>query len=175
MSRDPVVVETGIDAPVEVVWRFLTVKRDAWWPEMRFEAAVGSPLVETWIEEGVQVTATGSVTRCDEPRRLAFEWLEPSWSSPLDVDIRLTAEGSSTSVILTETGFSRAQTSLSLPNEHEEGWLYHVTRLKRASEAGVGVASSSIDRTGPYRTQARDGDGECSPSRTPITPPTIDG
>jgi uncharacterized protein YndB with AHSA1/START domain len=72
MLRDSVTVDVRVDAPVEVVWRFLTVKRGAWWPEMRFEATVGSALVETWIEEGVQATATGSVTRCDEPLLLAL-------------------------------------------------------------------------------------------------------
>ncbi len=90
------------------------------------------------MEEGVQATATGSVTRCEEPSLLAFEWTEPSWSGPLDVVIRLTTERSFTVVTLTETGFSRAQSSLSLPDEHEEGWHYHLTRLKRASE-GEGI------------------------------------
>lgn len=101
---------------------------------MRFDATVGSPLVETWIDDGVQATATGSVTRCEEPRLLAFEWTEPGCSGALDVVIRLTAERSSTVVTLTEAGFSRAQTSLALPDEHEEGWHFHLARLKRASE-----------------------------------------
>jgi len=41
VPRDSITVRTVIDAPVEVVWQFLTVARDAWWPEMRFDAAVG--------------------------------------------------------------------------------------------------------------------------------------
>lgn len=127
-------MEVRVDAPREVVWRFLTAERDEWWPEMRFEAAVGSPLVQTWIEDGVQSTATGHVTRCDEPQLLAFEWAEPGWSSPLDVEIRLTSEGTSTSVALIETGFARARTPISLPDEYEEGWRYHLARLQRASE-----------------------------------------
>jgi uncharacterized protein YndB with AHSA1/START domain len=138
---DSVTVEKDIDAPVGVVWRFLTVERDAWWPEMRFEAVVGSPLVETWIEEGHQASAMGSVTQCDEPQLLGFRWIEPSWDRPLEVVIRLAAEGRSTTVILVETGFAQARTSPSLPAEHEEGWLHHLARLKRASEGeAVGVA-----------------------------------
>ncbi|WP_240191392.1 SRPBCC family protein [Microbacterium hominis] len=43
-------------------------------------------------------------------------------------------QGGSTSLTLTESGFSRARTSDSLPSEHEEGWRYHLARLKRVSE-----------------------------------------
>jgi len=101
---------------------------------MRFEAVVGSPLVETWIDEGHQASARGRVIHCDGPQLLGFRWIEPSWDHPLDVMIRLAAEGRATAITLTETGFSRAQTSPSLPDEHEQGWRYHLTRLKRASE-----------------------------------------
>ncbi|EXJ51514.1 hypothetical protein AS96_09390 [Microbacterium sp. MRS-1] len=101
---------------------------------MRFEAAVGSPLVETWVEEGRQVCATGSVTRCDEPHVLGFSWTEQGWEHPLDVVIELVAHGQATSVTLTESGFCRARTPHSLPAEHAEGWRYHLARLKRMSE-----------------------------------------
>ncbi|WP_338036771.1 SRPBCC family protein [Microbacterium arborescens] len=134
MLRDSVTVVVDIDASVEVVWRFLTAGRGAWWPEMRFEAAVGSPLVETWIEEGSQASATGSVTRCDEPHVLGFSWSEQGWEHPLDVVIELVEQGQATSVTLTESGFSRARTPRSLPAEHDEGWRYHLARLKRTSE-----------------------------------------
>ncbi|WP_276801593.1 SRPBCC family protein [Cellulomonas iranensis] len=134
MLRDSVTVGTRIDASLDVVWRLLTVGRDAWWPEMRFDAVVGSPLVETWTEGGVEATATGRVTRCDAPRLLTFVWAEPTWDGPLEVVIRLTADGTSTVVDLTETGFVRARTPRSLPDEHEQGWGYHLARWKRASE-----------------------------------------
>ncbi len=125
---------TDIDASVEVVWWFLTTGRGAWWPEMRFETVVGSPLIETWVEEGRPARATGSVTRCDEPHLLGFSWTQQGWDHPLDVVIELVTHGQSTSVTLTESGFSRARTPHSLPAEHEEGWRYHLARLKRASE-----------------------------------------
>ncbi|MEZ3161828.1 SRPBCC domain-containing protein [Microbacterium sp. BWT-B31] len=134
MLRDSVTVATAIVASVDVVWRFLTVGRDAWWPEMRFEAVVGSVLVETWIEDGRQASATGIVTRCDEPQLLGFSWAEQGWERPLDVVIRLVADGQSTAVTLTESGFSRSHAPFELPAEHEEGWRYHLTRLKRVSE-----------------------------------------
>lgn len=134
MLRDSVTVTTGVDASIEVVWQLLTAGRGAWWPEMRFEPVVGSPLVETWVEEGRPASATGSVTRCDEPRLLGFSWTEQGWEHPLDVVIELVQQGQSTSVTLTESGFSRARTPHSLPAEHEEGWQYHLARLKRTSE-----------------------------------------
>lgn len=134
MSRDSVAVEAFIDASVEVVWRYLTAARDTWWPEMQFDAVVGSPLVETWIEDGRPATATGLVTASVEPRLLGFHWIEPRWAHPLDVMIRLAPSGSATSVALTESGFLRAQSPPSLPAEHEAGWTYHLARLKRVSE-----------------------------------------
>lgn len=101
---------------------------------MLFEAAVGSPLVETWVAEGRQVSATGSVTRCDEPHLLGFNWIEEGWDHPLDVVIDLVTHEKSTLVTLTESGFFRARTPHSLPAEHQEGWRYHLARLKRMSE-----------------------------------------
>jgi uncharacterized protein YndB with AHSA1/START domain len=91
--QDSVKVVADIDAAVEVVWRYLTAGRGAWWPEMRFEAAVGSPLVETWVEGDRQMSATGSVTRCDAPHVLGFSWSEQSWDHPLEVVIELEAHG----------------------------------------------------------------------------------
>jgi len=133
--RDSVTVTADIHAPVEVVWRCLTVGRGTWWPDMRFEAVVGSPLVETWVEEGRQARATGNVTRCEVPHLLGFSWTEEGWDHPLRVVIDLVAHGDSTSVTLTESGFSRARTPHALPAEHEEGWRYHLSRLKRTSES----------------------------------------
>lgn len=82
-----------IEAHVEVVWRLLTAERGAWWPEMRFESIVGSPLVETWTEDGDQADATGRVTRCDEPHLLAFRWTEQRRGDPLEVEIELVGRG----------------------------------------------------------------------------------
>ena len=88
---------------------------------MRFEAEVGSPLVETWVEEGQQVSATGSVTRCDEPHVLGFDWTEQSWDHPLDVVIDLVAHGQGTLVTLTESGFSRARVPQATSSGSERG------------------------------------------------------
>lgn len=101
---------------------------------MRFEAVVGSPLVETWVEEGRQARATGRVTRCEEPHLLGLSWTEEGWHQALSIVVDLVTHGESTSVTLTESGFSRARTPRSLPAEHAEGWRYHLARLKRASE-----------------------------------------
>ncbi|MDO7880898.1 SRPBCC family protein [Salinibacterium soli] len=127
---------TEIGAPAELVWRYLTADRDEWWPEMQFDPVVGSPLLETWTDDGQRYSATGTVTGCVESRLLAFHWIEASWAQPLDVEIRLTARGKSTAVTLTETGFALAQTSPLLPDEHEEGWRHHLSRLARMSETG---------------------------------------
>ncbi|WP_312350525.1 SRPBCC domain-containing protein [Actinomyces sp.] len=141
MMRDSVSVGSTIGASAGVVWRFLTVQRDTWWPDMRFGAAVGAPLVETWTESGQVRSATGSVTRCEEARLLAFRWGEPGWACPLDVMIRLLPQGRSTRVTIEEAGFRSAGVDPALPDEHEEGWRHHLARLRRASEAGGGAGA----------------------------------
>ncbi|MFT4229115.1 MAG: SRPBCC domain-containing protein [Microbacterium sp.] len=141
MLQDRVQATVTIDAGAEVVWEFLTVRRDAWWADMRFEASAGSPLIETWVEEGQQLSATGVVTQCEEPRLLAFSWSEPGWDRPLDVVIRLGGDDATT-VTVTETGFAIAGTPPTLPDEHEHGWHYHLGRLRRVSE-GVPVEPAS--------------------------------
>ncbi len=135
--RDSVTVIASVDAPIDVVWRFLTAERNAWWPDMRFEAVVGSRLVETWVEEGREASATGSITRCEAPHTLGFRWNEEGWECPLDVLIVLVEKGMSTAVTLTESGFAAAQTPPALPAQHDEGWRYHLVRLKRVSEGNA--------------------------------------
>ncbi len=137
MTRDAVLLEVTIEASAGRVWQALTAGREAWWPELVFDAAVGSPLVETWWEDGRRATAHGTVTRCEPRARLAFAWRQAMWRADLHVDIRLASAGAPagfTEVTLAETGFSTAGTGQSLVDEHDAGWRYHLTRLKRASE-----------------------------------------
>lgn len=133
--RDSVSVAHVIAATADVIWRALTVDRADWWPDLRFDAAAGAPLVETWIEAGQQRQAHGVVTRCEEPELLAFRWREDGWSAPLEVTFRLDARGSATSVTITETGFRYAGVPPTLADEHEEGWRYHLMQLARACGA----------------------------------------
>ncbi|MBD3777637.1 MAG: SRPBCC domain-containing protein [Micrococcales bacterium] len=129
-------VSQTVAAAPDAVWWALTAGRAAWWPELVFDPAAGSPLVETWTEDGEVRSATGEVVRCDAPGLLAFRWREPSWAHPLDVTIRLAAAGAGTEVTLTESGFATAGTPPTLPAEHAEGWRYHLQRLRRVSETG---------------------------------------
>ncbi|QZN87678.1 SRPBCC domain-containing protein [Cellulomonas sp. C5510] len=123
-------------AGVGSVWWSLTAGRAAWWPGLHFAPVAGSPLVETWTEDGAPRSATGEVVQCDAPALLAFRWREPEWAHALEVTIRLAAAGTGTEVTLTETGFATAGTPPTLPAEHAEGWRYHLERLRRASETG---------------------------------------
>ena len=135
-------MEATVEAAIDVVWRFLTVERAAWWPDLRFEARVGAALIETWNDDGREASATGIVTRCAAPTLLAFRWSEPSWEHPLEVVIHLVGRRRSTSVTIHETGFVCARTPASLPDEHEEGWQYHLARWKSASEAHAADATA---------------------------------
>lgn len=132
----PVAVSQPVAAPPEAVWWALTAGRAAWWPELVFDPVAGSPLVETWTEDGEVRSAAGEVVRCDAPVVLAFRWREPSWAHALEVTIRLDAAGPGTEVTLTESGFATAGTPPTLPAEHAEGWRYHLGRLRRVCETG---------------------------------------
>ena len=136
VTRDAVRVGEFVGAAPGAVWWALTAGRAAWWPELAFDPVVGSPLVETWIEDGEVRSATGEVMRCDAPALLAFRWRELSWAHALEVTVRLAASGSGTEVTLTESGFATAGTPPSLPAEHAEGWRYHLDRLRRVCETG---------------------------------------
>lgn len=151
--RDSVSVAHVVAASPAVVWRALTAGRAQWWPDLRFDAVVGAPLVETWVEAGQQRQAHGVVTRCDEAELLAFRWREDGWSAPLEVRFRLEAHDLGTSVTLTETGFRRADVSPTLADEHEEGWRYHLTRLARACGASDDRGVPTHDRTDVMNVQ----------------------
>ncbi|WP_169799957.1 SRPBCC family protein [Herbiconiux solani] len=117
-----------------MVWRKLTVDRQAWWPELALEPIRGSLVLETWTEDGIQMTATGEVTRVERDRLLKFIWTEPGWPSSLEVEFRLNPEGSATRLTITGSGFGQLNARTSLPVEHGQGWHHHATRLKRECE-----------------------------------------
>lgn len=131
-------VTLRIEAAQGRVWRALTVDRSRWWPEMVFDAVVGASLVETWVEDGEVLQASGTITTVDAPRLLAFEWSEPAWQGNLTVRVRLAPVTQGTEVSITEEGFASIQAQSSLASEHEEGWLYHLERLRDASIAPEG-------------------------------------
>ena len=134
---DSITISTIIQAAPPVVWKTLAVDREAWWPELKLAAVEGAPVVETWTEGGIQMTATGEVTRVERDRLLEFIWTEPGWPSSLVVEFRLTPEGSASHLTITESGFARLNARSSLPVEHEQGWHHHTTRLKRECERSL--------------------------------------
>ena len=132
MTDDGVRVTLRIAAGAEAVWHALTVGRSAWWPDMVFEAAVGAPLTESWIEHDERREASGTVTAADRSRLLSFDWREPDWRASTHVSIELAESGAATEVTITETGFADAGTSAALVAEHAEGWRFHLGRLRDA-------------------------------------------
>lgn len=72
MLSDSVWASASIAAESGTVWRFLTVNRATWWRDKSFEATVGLPLNETWMEDGQASHATGIVKHCLELQLLAF-------------------------------------------------------------------------------------------------------
>lgn len=140
------VARAAIDLPVTPleVWRLL-VDRSAWWPELAFDAVSGSPLRETWTEDGRTFEALGRVVAVDPPRHLSFEWTEPGWSALLTVAITVEPAAAGAAVTVTEQGFIRIGAEEGLRLEHEAGWQQHLVRLRGAS------IEAARSRRGPQR------------------------
>lgn len=133
-SRDRLVVSADTTAAADVVWRALTEERDAWWPDMQFDAVVGAPLREVWTEDGAQREATGQVIDVSDGRALTFEWSETEWLAPLQVTFVLESTASGTRVSVSETGFRGLLDGDRLREDHAEGWRFHLSQLLRHAE-----------------------------------------
>ena len=116
------------------VWEALTVGREQWWPEMQFDPVVGSPVRETWFENGKERSAVGQVIEVDPGRVLSFDWRELAWPAPLRVRFSIEDEGDRCKVAVTESGFESLANGTALRTEHQAGWSYHLARLCRQAE-----------------------------------------
>lgn len=132
---DRIVTGTTLACAPETVWEALTARRPDWWPELEFEPVPGSPLVETWTEDGRAMSATGRVLTIDAPRSLSFEWTEPGWTGSAVVRITVRSAGRSTRVTVEETGLTAASGDAGLGREHVAGWTAHLGRLAGAVSA----------------------------------------
>lgn len=121
-TTDRVSATITLDAEPGRVWSALNVDRAEWWPELVFEAFPG----ETWIEDGVECRATGTVTVVDPPGLLMFEWSEPGWGDALTVSIRLAPLDGGTAVTVIEDALTGISASPTLATAHEAGRRHHL-------------------------------------------------
>jgi uncharacterized protein YndB with AHSA1/START domain len=121
-------------AKSSVVWRSLTDGRTDWWPEMEFAAVPGAQLREVWVEEGIEHEAVGRVLVVKADSELSFNWIEPSWSSPLQVRFSIDPAFSGTRISVTESGFGGLPGGDALASEHAKGWRFHLARLVQHAE-----------------------------------------
>lgn len=133
-SRDGLVVSAETAAAADVVWRALTQERAEWWPDMHFDAIVGAPLREVWIEDGAQREATGQVIDVSDGRALTFEWSETERPSPLQVTFTIEPTATGTRVSVSETGFRGLTDGDALCEEHTKGWQFHLSQLLKHAE-----------------------------------------
>ena len=141
-SADYVSVSLSIDASPREIWGALATAKHEWWPDMTFEAIVGAPLVERWMDGDKEKVASGTVTHAEAPHMLAFEWTEPEWGSATAVRITLESIDRHTKVSLVESGFCTIAGGPEIRAAHEEGWRYHLDRLRAAAVSPIGRVDS---------------------------------
>lgn len=133
-NRDGLVVSVDAAVTADVVWRALTQERAEWWPDMHFDAIVGAPLREVWIEDGVEREAAGQVIEVTDGRALAFVWSETARPSPLQVTFTMEPTALGTRVSVSEMGFLGVPDGDALREEHTEGWQFHLSQLLKHAE-----------------------------------------
>ncbi len=122
-------------ATPEQVWASLTQpeRLREWWPQMTLEPEEGGGFLEIWErEDGLEVRASGNVTRLREPTLIELQWSDEDWEFSTTVSITLAAEGSETRIAIRHAGWAAAGADASqLRDAHEHGWQRHLHRWRR--------------------------------------------
>lgn len=125
-KADPLIIERIFNAPVDLVWRSLTVTEEIrqWsFSDTDFEPVVGFEFHFTAKNEGIEYHHSCVVTDVIPLKRLTYSWRYDGYEGDSVVDFELYAEGNTTKLKLTHRGL---QTFPSLPAfakaNFAEGW-----------------------------------------------------
>ena len=142
-TEDTIVAEVLIDAPQSVVWASLTDARmlGSWWGSPETYRAdkwtIDLRIGGKWASSGTANDGTtfgvhGEFVVIAPTNRLVMTWT-PSWDASVTttIDYTLTAEGSSTRLRLTHSGFAGHEASR---DNHAYGWQTVLGWLGRFAE-----------------------------------------
>ena len=98
-----------VKRPVETAFRVFTEEIGKWWPlkegysfggdradQIFLEGRTGGRFFERFTDGEEYVV--GVVTTYSPPSRIVFEWKQPDWDAPTEVEVRFTPEGAGTLV-----------------------------------------------------------------------------
>jgi len=147
-DRHVVQLEVHIDAPPELVFRYLTeAERYARWQGVRAELDPRpGGIYRVWMD--ADTVASGEFLEVAGARRVVFTW---GWEGDTEVPpgsttvaIELAADGDGTMLILHHSGLPSAETAAM----HEEGWIFFTDRLATAARGGDPGAMPPMPRSG---------------------------
>ena len=131
-------LERLLPGPIERVWEYLTdsEKRSTWFAAGKFDLRVGGKVeldfdhstLSSEKEPPDRVKSgskhhTGTITRCEPPRLLAYAWSLPEGS---DVTFELVPKGKDVLLIITHRGIAKRSESVNFAS----GWDTHVGILE---------------------------------------------
>ena len=136
VATAPVVVSVTVNAPPERAFEVFTTEIGSWWPAkthsigeeravaVTMDGRAGGRIFER-LDDGTEYD-WGSVTAWEPPRRVAFTWKPSLEDRPYtDVEVTFTADGDSTRVVLTHTGWEKlGEQGIELRAGYGPGWEY---------------------------------------------------
>jgi uncharacterized protein YndB with AHSA1/START domain len=144
MSKDPLVFERLLNAPVERVWQAITDPEamKQWYfdlPGFKAETGYSFRFTGTGKDDSCNYLHLCEVTEVVEGRKLSYSWRYDGYEGNSLVSFELFPEGDQTRIVLTHTGLEsfRINNNPNLdPESFSEGWGYFIhTALKDFVEA----------------------------------------
>lgn len=144
---EPIRLSTRVRRGIEETFELFALSMTAWWPFDRFSFAVDRAL-EVHLEpfEGGrfyeryrdgQEHQIGEVLRWDPPSGITFTWKHADWAAPTEIDVRLIAEGTtSTRVELEHRSWDRlGAVGVQIRDQYLSGWPTVLACFTRAAGA----------------------------------------
>jgi uncharacterized protein YndB with AHSA1/START domain len=133
-----------VKRPVETAFRVFTEDIGKWWPLKEGFSFGGDRADQIWLEgktggrfferfsDGEEFVV-GVVTTYSPPSRIVFEWKQPDWDAPTEVEVRFTPDGAGTLVELEHRGWERAgAAAIRMSQEYDGGWNAVLSRYAAA-------------------------------------------
>lgn len=131
---DPVVKEVTVPWPIERAFHRFTAEFGSWWPRRThsvfqeravacaFEAKSGGRIYET--RDDGEISLWGTVVAIDAPHLVRFTWHpDREADTSQNVEVRFTAVGERTRVVITHTGWERlGDQAASTRADYDNGW-----------------------------------------------------
>jgi len=135
--------------PLEVACKIFCEDIGEWWPggfsgkdsKLCLECEMGGRFVERRRDGSIY--EIGRVTAYQAPSVVAFSWRAPSWDVTTQVEIRFSAEGGGTRIVLEHRGWEQSAKTREARSNYDSGWstiLGHYQAVFATPDAPKGEA-----------------------------------